>query len=53
MSEPRFKQTEILEQRLAQKLYAFGNWQATPPGVHRERLLRRAGQCELLQPHRH
>ena len=49
MSEQRrrFKQTDILEVRLADEAIRLRKQaQGTPPGIERERLLRRARQAE-------
>ena len=43
----RFKQTETLEQRLTEEAAKLRKEaQGTPPGVERERLIRRAWQAE-------
>jgi hypothetical protein len=43
----RFKQTETLEQRLTEEAAKLRKEaQGTPPGVERERLIRRARQAE-------
>jgi hypothetical protein len=48
MERRRFKQTQSLEDRLAQEaLHLRKLAQGTPPGIKRQWLLRRARQCEI------